>query len=57
MIEYMDDEILLEFAAAQMAQEDIDFIDYEFGFDSVLFQNDVIPQLSDEEISEIIYNL
>lgn len=57
MIEYMDDEVFLDFAAAQMAQEDIDFIDYEFGFDSIFYQDDVIPHLSDEEISEIIYNL
>ncbi len=57
MIEYMDDEVLVEFAVAQMAQEDIYFIDFEFGFDSMLFQDDIIQHLSDEDISEIIFNL
>lgn len=56
MIEYMDDEDLLEFAATQMTQQDIDMIDYEFGFDSILFQNEVFQHLSEDEITEILYN-
>ncbi len=57
LIEYMDDQVLIEFVAVQMDQKEFDFIDYEIGFDSILIQNEVIPLLSDEEISEIIYNL
>jgi hypothetical protein len=57
MVEYMDDHVLFELAATQMEQQDLDLIDYEFGFDSILLQNEVLQNLSDEEISEIIYNL
>ncbi len=57
MIEYMDEQILIEFAAAQMTQEEIDMMDYEFEFDSILFQNVELENLTDEEITEIIYNL
>lgn len=57
VLEYMDDDVLVDFAAEEMTQEDIDFIDFELGFDAIIFQDDVIQHLSDEEISEIIYNL
>lgn len=57
MIEYMDDQVLMEFAAVQMDDQEIDFFDYESGIDPMLSQDEVLQQLSDEEISEIIYNL
>ena len=57
MMEYMDDQDLIEFVAAQMTQQDLYYFDYEFGFDSILLQNEVFQHLSDEEVSEIIYNL
>jgi len=57
VIEYMDDQVLIEFAAAWMDQEELYYFDYEFGFDSVSFQNELFPILSDDEISEILYNL
>lgn len=57
IIEYMDEQVLIEFAASQMNLQEINFNDYEFGFDSIQLQNEIIQHLSDEEFSEIIYNL
>lgn len=57
MFESMDDQIVFEFAASQMDQQDLDMMGYDFGIDSTYFQSEVIQHLSDEEVTEIIYNL
>jgi len=57
MLEYMDDQVLFEFAATQMDQQDLDMMDFDFGIDSSYIQNEVIQHLSDEEVTEFIYNL
>jgi len=57
MIEYMDDNLLIEFAAAQMNDHDMTMFDLEPGFDSILLEDEWILNISDEEIIEIIYNL
>lgn len=57
MIENMDDQLLIEFAAAWMEKEDLDYFDFDYGFDSIQLHNEVFLQLSDDEISEIIFNL
>lgn len=57
MIEYMDDHLLIEFAAAQMNDLDMNMFDLEPGFDSILLEDEWILNISDEEIIEIMYNL
>ena len=57
MIEYMDDNEMIEFAAAEMDGDAMGLIDLELGFDSILFQNELMQQVSDEELIEIMYNL
>jgi len=56
IIEYMDDQLLIEFASARMNQKEMDYINIDLGFDSILLQDDFFQYLTDEEISEIIYN-
>lgn len=57
MLEYIDDQVLFEFAATQMDQQDLDMMDFDFGIDSTYIQNEVIQHFSDEEVTEFIYNL
>ncbi len=57
LIEYMDDYLLIEYAAAQMNDLDMNMFDLEPGFDSILLEDEWILNISDEEIIEIMYNL
>lgn len=57
LIEYMDDHLLIEFAAARMNDLDLNILDLKPGFDLILLEDEWILNISDEEIIEIMYNL